>query len=92
MKRQRILVGLVTTAFLTLVVATWTGMVAWLWLTIGLDVAFASYVTLLLHTKQQRSVARATVVPIDSAQPVASGVLTAVPEYEETLTVRVIAG
>lgn len=93
MKRQRILIGLVTTAFLTLVVATWTGMVAWLWLTIGLDVAFASYVTLLLHTKQQRSVPRATVVPIDSAQPVvAPGVLTAVPEYEETLTVRVIAG
>ncbi len=93
MKRQRILVGLGVTAFLTLVVATWTGMVAWLWLTVALDGAFAGYVGLLLYTKQQKSVPKAMVVPIDSAQPVtAPVVLAAVPEYEETLTVRVIAG
>jgi len=93
MKRQRILIGLVATAFLTLVVATWTGSVAWLWLTVALDVVFAAYVTLLLHTKQQKSVPRATVVPIESVQSVTDpAALTAVPEYEETLTVRVIAG
>ncbi len=93
MKRQRILTGLGVTAFLTLVVATWTGMVAWLWLTVALDIAFAGYVALLLYTRQQRSVPKAMVVPIDSAQPVvAAAVLAAVPEYEETLTVRVIAG
>jgi Flp pilus assembly protein TadB len=93
LKRQRVLIGLAATAFLTLVVATWTGSIAWLWLTVAVDVAFAGYVTLLLHTKQQKFVPRATVVPIESAQPVvAPVVLTAVPEHEETLTVRVIAG
>ena len=92
-KRQRVLVGLVATAFLSLIVATWTGSTAWLWLTVALDVAFAGYVTILLHTKQQKSVPKAAVVPIESAQPVADpAALTAVPEYEETLTVRVIAG
>ncbi len=93
MKRQRILIGLAATALLALVVATWTGSIACLWLTIALDAAFAGYVTLLLHTKQQRFAPKATVVPIDSAQPViAPAALTAVPAYEETPTVRVIAG
>jgi len=64
-----------------------------LWLTIGVDITLAGYVTLLLYLKQQRFVPRAAVVPIESAQPaVASAVLVAVPAYEETLTVRVIAG
>ncbi|GMQ93596.1 MAG: hypothetical protein BMS9Abin12_1075 [Acidimicrobiia bacterium] len=92
-KRQRMLIGLAAGALLTLVVATMMSSVAWLWLTIAIDITLAGYVTLLLYLKQQKSVPRAAVVAIGSAQPVvAPAVLTAVPAYEETQTVRVIAG
>ncbi|MEN8041651.1 MAG: hypothetical protein ABFR95_09130 [Actinomycetota bacterium] len=91
LKRQRVLIGLGATALFTLVVATLTGSMAWLWLTIALDVAFAGYVGLLLYAKQQRLVPRAAVVPIEDAQP-AQPALAVVPEYEESPTVRVIAG
>lgn len=92
MKRQRILTGLAATALLTLVAATFTGSVAWLWFTIIVDVALATYVTLLLYMKQQSLVPRAMVVPISSAQPaaVATGA-EQLDAYEEIQTVRVIA-
>ena len=93
LKRQRILVALVITAFLSLGVATWMGSIAWLWLTIALDVAVAVYVTGLLYLKQQRLVPRATVVPIGAVQrPAAVAAVPDIPVYEETPTVRVIAG
>ncbi len=92
-RRQRILIGLGITALLTLAVATWMGSTAWLWLTIAVDFAIAVYVTGLLFIKQQRSVPRATVVPIDSVLPPAAPVyLEPEVEYEESSTVRVIAG
>lgn len=92
-RRQRILVGLGVTALLTLAVATWMGSVAWLWLTIAVDVAFASYVAGLLFMKQQSKVPRATVVAIESAQEVPEPVEDDSQfAYGETLTVRVIAG
>lgn len=90
LKRQRILVALALSALLTLVVATWTGALAWLWLTIAVDVALAGYITLLLYMKQQSLVPRATVVPIESLQPAA--VAEEVPVHTDSLTVRVIAG
>ena len=93
LKRQRILVALVITAFLSLGIATWMGSIAWLWLTIALDVAVAVYVTGLLYLKQQRLVPRATVVPIGAVQrPAAVAAVPDTPVYEETPTVRVIAG
>jgi len=92
-KRQRILVALVITAFLSLGVATWMGSIAWLWLTIAFDVAVAVYVTGLLYLKQQRLIPRATVVPIGAVQrPPAAAAVPDKPAYEETPTVRVIAG
>lgn len=92
MKRQRILVGLVLTAVFTLVVATWTGSIAWLWATIAFNIATAGYVALLLYVKQQSLLPKATVVPIAAAR--LSPVVAAVPqpEFEESRTVRVIAG
>lgn len=92
-RRQRILIALVLTAFVSLGVATWMGSIAWLWLTIALDVAVAIYVTGLLYMKQQRSLPRAAVVPISSApQAPVSDVNDEKPAFEETPTVRVIAG
>jgi len=92
-RRQRILVGLGITAILTLAVATWMGSIAWLGLTIAIDIAIAGYVAGLLFVKQRRSRPRATVVSIESVQAQPSPVVSeAQPAYEETPTVRVIAG
>ena len=92
-RRQRILIALGIAALVSLGVATWMGSVAWLWLTIGLDVVVAVYVTGLLVMKQQRSVPRAPVVQIAPARrQVDQGAVDAPPAYEETPTVRVIAG
>ena len=93
-RRTRVLIGLAITALVTLVVATWTGSVAWLWATIAVDVAIALYVTMLLTVKRQGMVPRAAVVPIAAPQPaVAQAPAVAEPErYEEFQTVRVIAG
>jgi hypothetical protein len=92
-RRQRILIALLLTAFISLGVATWMGSIAWLWLTVGLDVAVAMYVTGLLYMKQQRSLPRAAVVPIGAAPHAQVSKANAEkPPFEETPTVRVIAG
>lgn len=92
-RRTRVLVGLVITALATLVVATWTGDVPWLWATIAIDVAIAGYVTMLLAIKRQGTVPRASVVPIAAQPPVPVAPAPAEPaRAEETPTVRVIAG
>ncbi len=92
-RRQRILLSLGATAIMTLAVATWMGSVAWLWLTIGIDIAIAVYVTGLLFMKSQTLSPSATVVPIESAQSSpAQAAADSRPAYEETPTVRVIAG
>lgn len=97
-RRTRILVGLGITAAITLVVATWTGSVPWLYATIAVDVVIAGYVTVLLTIKRQGAMPRATVVQIP--QPAYAGqAYTAQPAtapepaaFEESPTVRVIAG
>jgi len=91
-RRRRILVGLGASALVTLGIATWMGSVAWLWLTIAIDVTIAAYVTQLLLMKQQRSLPRATVVQIGAVQQPAVSAADSNPGYEETPTVRVIAG
>ncbi len=92
-RRQRILIGLGITALLTLAVATWMGSIAWLWFTVAIDIVIGVYVASLLFVKQQRFVPKATVVPIGSVQQAPADVVPDVrPAYEETPTVRVIAG
>jgi hypothetical protein len=91
-RRQRVLIGLGVSAVLTLVVATFMGSVAWLWLTVALDVAIATYVAGLVYVKQQSAVPRASVVKIESVQAPEPVIDESQHAYEETLTVRVIAG
>lgn len=92
-RRQRILAGLAAAALLTLIGATLTGSVAWLGLTIAVDIAIATYVTVLLYMKQQSLLPTATVVPIASAQPSLAAGFSELPVHvEESKTVRVIAG
>lgn len=93
LRRQRILIGLAVVTTLTLGIATWTGSVTWLWLTIALDIVIATYVAGLVYMKQQSSIPRASIVPIESAQPAVTQIADE-PEqtYEDTSTVRVIAG
>ena len=91
-RRKRILIGLGLTAIVTLGIATWMGSVAWLWLTIAIDVTIAAYVTQLLLMKQQRALPKATVVSIGAVQQPAASDADSNPAYEETPTVRVIAG
>ncbi|HHC07151.1 MAG TPA: hypothetical protein ENK55_00325 [Actinobacteria bacterium] len=88
LRRRRILVGLVVAAGLSLLAATVTGSVLLLWVTIGVDVALAAYVTLLLMLKQQRLAARrAPRIPATPPVPAVA------PEVEDAPpTVRVIAG
>ncbi len=92
-RRQRILIGLSVAAILTLGSATWMGSIAWLWLTVALDVAIAAYVAGLVYVKQQSAMPRAAIVPIESVQPMPVPVADESQQpYEETSTVRVIAG
>jgi peptidoglycan/LPS O-acetylase OafA/YrhL len=80
-RRRRVLIALGAGALISLVVAITQGSTTWLAVTILFDVAFAGFVTLLLHT-QQTAPMRAPVVP-----------LRLVEEPEETAsTVRVVAG
>lgn len=98
-RRTRVLIGLIVTAVVTLVVATWTGSVAWLWASIGVDIAIAGYVTMLLSVKRQRFAPAAQVVPLESQPAAYPQQPRAVPQqgeeppdYGESQTVRVIAG
>jgi hypothetical protein len=91
-RRTRVLIGLGIAALTTLVVATWTGSIAWLYAAIAFDVAIGVYVTVLLSMKRQRAIPNATVVAIAPREP---QVVTEDPQsatYPESQTVRVIAG
>jgi len=92
-RRQHVLVGLAIASALTLVFATWTGSIPWLWVNIGVNIAIAGYVTLLLTLKQQRFAPRAQVVQL-GAQATRQRRRDVAPEpyVEESKTVRVIAG
>jgi len=91
-RRRNALIVLGLGAVTTLVAAVMSGSVVWLAVTIVFDVLIAVYVGLLLYIKEQRAVARATVVPIQAAEQT-SGLRIVQPEVEDVpATVRVIAG
>ncbi len=93
-RRQQVLIGLAAAYVSTLVFATWTGSLPWLWVNIAINISIAVYVTLLLTVKQRRAMQRTVVVSIDQPPQRA---LEAVPSQysyatDEAMTVRVIAG
>jgi Flp pilus assembly protein TadB len=91
-KRRNILIALGIGAAATLVAAVLTGSVVWLAVAIVFDILIAVYVGLLLYIKEQRAVARATVVPIRAVEETPA-LRIVEPAVEETpATVRVIAG
>ncbi len=79
LRRRRVLASLGAGALLSLTLAIVQGSPVWLAITLGFDIAFAGYVTLLLYTQQTAPV-RAPVVPLH------------VVEEPEPATVRVVAG
>ena len=94
-KQQQVLIGLAVTFVVTLGYATWSGTVMWLYINIAVAAAIALYITMLLSLKAQRMVPRAQVVQIPTAQHASTAAQvapSAVPEYQEIKTVRVIAG
>ncbi|MEN8239435.1 MAG: hypothetical protein ABFR53_09565 [Actinomycetota bacterium] len=94
-KQQQVLMGLAATFVVTLGYATWSGAVVWLYINIVVAVAIAVYITMLLTIKAQRSMPRAQVVQLSTSPQAAVAdhvAEPAVPEYEESRTVRVIAG
>jgi hypothetical protein len=93
-RRQHVLLGLGIASVATLVFATWTGSVPWLWVNIAVNVSIAGYVTLLLTIKQRRAMQRSVVVPIAQAPHRALESVPAQESYatDEAKTVRVIAG
>lgn len=91
-RRTRVLIGLLIAAAATLAVATVTGAMPWLWASIAVDVVIAGYVTVLLTLRQQRMMPRATVVTISPAKPAQPAYQAPEQQFEESKTVRVIAG
>lgn len=92
-RRKHVLIGLGIASASTLLFATWTGSVPWLWVNIGVNVAIAGYVALLLTMKQQRFAPRAQVVQLGTQAPrQRRRDILAEPFVEESKTVRVIAG
>jgi hypothetical protein len=93
-RRKQVLIGLGAASIATLVFATWTASLPWLWVNIAINISIAAYVTMLLTVKQRRALQRSVVVQIDQAPQRA---LEAVPTQhsyatDEAKTVRVIAG
>ena len=90
-RRQRVFITLIFGAVVTLAIAVWQNSVIWLGVTVAFDVIIATYVTVLVHVKQQGSVATASVVTLPSARAVTAA--PALPDSEHAAsTVRVIAG
>lgn len=84
-RRRRVLAGLAAGAVTSLTLAVMSGSTMWLAVTIGFDLAFAGYVTLLLMAQQQTPAqAHAPVVPLRVVEDVVGDVAPA--------TVRVVAG
>lgn len=92
MRRQRIFIALLATALITLVIAVLRTSVAWLGITIIVDLAVGGYVALTLAAKQTTTVRRAPVVQIPTT--ISMGPATAADLELDTAppTVRVIAG
>lgn len=93
-RRQQVLIGLAVASVATLVFATWTGSLPWLWVNIAVNVSIAAYVTLLLTIKQRRAMQQSIVVPIAQAPQRTLEAVPSQPSYatDEAKTVRVIAG
>jgi hypothetical protein len=93
-RRKQVLVGLAIAYVATLVFATLTGSLPWLWVNIAINISIAAYVTLLLTVKQRRALQRTVVVSIDHAPQRALEAVPTQPSYatDEAKTVRVIAG
>ena len=90
-RRQRVFITLIFAAVVTLAIAVWQNSVVWLGVTVAFDAIIAAYVTVLVHVKQQGSVATASVVTLPSARAVTAA--PAAPDSEHAAsTVRVIAG
>jgi len=83
LRRRRILAALAAGAVLSLATAIITSSTMWLAVTIGLDIAFAGYVTLLLMAQQSATVAHAPVVPLRVVEQ---------PHEVAPASVRVVAG
>jgi len=92
MRRQRIFIALLATALITLVIAVLRTSVAWLGITIIVDLAVGGFVALTLAAKQTTTVRRAPVVQIPTT--ISMGPATAADLELDTAppTVRVIAG
>ena len=79
-RRQRVLVGLIAAATVTLVLAIMQGSALWLGVTIALDLVIGGYIATLLHV-QQNTRPPAPVVP-----------LRVVEDDRHGASVRVVAG
>ncbi|MEA3501913.1 MAG: hypothetical protein U9R47_04000 [Actinomycetota bacterium] len=91
-RRQRIFIGLVVTALVTLVIAVLRSSITWLGITIVVDMAVGGYVALILTARQPRAVRRAPVVPLPTPVPSAPTTAADIELEEAPPTVRVIAG
>lgn len=93
-RRQHVLIGLGAASLATLVFATLTGSLPWLFVNIAVNVSIAAYVTMLLTVKQRREAQRRIVVPIENApqRPLVSVPVQDSYATDESGTVRVIAG
>ncbi|MEZ5176413.1 MAG: hypothetical protein R2823_09445 [Acidimicrobiia bacterium] len=93
-RRRHVLIGMGVAAVATLVFATWTGSLPWLYVNIAVNIGIAVYVTLLLTIKQRRELQRTIVTPITDAphRPLAAVPLQSTYVTDEAATVRVIAG
>jgi xanthine/uracil permease len=92
MRRQRIFIALLVMALITLVIAVLRTSVAWLGITIIVDLAVGGFVAVTLAAKQTTKVRRAPVVQIPTT--ISMGPATAADLELDTAppTVRVIAG
>ncbi len=87
-RRQRVFIGLLSAALLTLVLAVLTSNVLILSLSLVVDVLIGAYVALLLYVRQQTALRRMTVVPIEAHDPAPEDL-----DFEAAApTVRVIGG
>ncbi|MFV9673728.1 MAG: hypothetical protein ACNYZH_10930 [Acidimicrobiia bacterium] len=92
MRRQRIFVGLLITALVSLAIAVFRTSITWLAITIIVDMAVGGYVAMILAAKQPRTVRRATVVQIPTSISAAPSAVEQFELEEAPPTVRVIAG
>ena len=92
MRRQRIFIGLIMTALITLVIAVVRSSITWLGIAIAVDMAVGAYVALILTARQPRQVRRAPVVPLHTTVPSAPTTARDLDLEEAPPTVRVIAG